>query len=289
MSNTDKRVVLVTGANKGIGFEAVKQLSQRISHGTILLGSRSVANGEQAVKKLQSGGDGHAYDNIEVVQIDITDASSLRAAVDHVKSKFGKLDVLLHNSAISEFNGDNLAPEVLDVNVTGAHDTIEAFLPLVPRGGLIVLVSSEVGAWTMHQIQNGGTKESQELYDRLNDPAQNDWKTVSAYIPDWVEYSKTRKIGANAWPKIEGMWGAYTLSKGLLTAWARHFAQEHSEIKFAIVCPGYCATDLNHNSGHRPASLGGQSVIWPIFNDFKTGHFYQDGKELPFSMQPWQL
>ena len=60
-----------------------------------------------------------------------------------------------------------------------------------------------------------------------------------------------------------------------------------------IVCPGYCATDLNHHSGHRPASKGGESVSFPILHpsEAEAGQFYQDGHVQPFVMQmpPWAV
>ena len=53
-----------------------------------------------------------------------------------------------------------------------------------------------------------------------------------------------------------------------------------------VVCPGYCATDLNHNNGLRPASKGGESVSWPVLNqsEAESGQFYQDGHTHPYSM-----
>lgn len=51
--------------------------------------------------------------------------------------------------------------------------------------------------------------------------------------------------------------------------------------KATVPCPGYCATELNNFSGPRPASVGRESISWPVLNHFVSGHFYQDGKELP--------
>lgn len=50
----------------------------------------------------------------------------------------------------------------------------------------------------------------------------------------------------------------------------------------AVVCPGYCATDLNHFSGPRTAEQGGESVTWPVMNDFESGGFYGEGKRVEY-------
>jgi NAD(P)-dependent dehydrogenase (short-subunit alcohol dehydrogenase family) len=104
----DTRIILVTGANKGIGYEAVKLLAQKLPAATVLLGSRSVANGEAAIAKMRESAPAHSFDNVSVVEIDITSAASLKAAVATVRERHGKLDVLLHNSGIASVDGDGI-------------------------------------------------------------------------------------------------------------------------------------------------------------------------------------
>lgn len=83
----DKPVALVTGANKGIGLQIAKGLT---THGfTVLVGSRSLENGEAAAKS--TGSDAHA------LQLDVTDAASISAAAERVRGEFGRLDVLVNN------------------------------------------------------------------------------------------------------------------------------------------------------------------------------------------------
>ncbi|CCG84522.1 protein of unknown function [Taphrina deformans PYCC 5710] len=272
----NEQVILVTGANRGIGYEAVKFLSQQLPNGVILLGSRSLGNGQDAIKKMQESQSSHKFDNVKVVEVDISSETSLKKAVAEVSDKYGKLDVLLHNSGISQAEGDSLSRKILDVNVTNARDAILAFLPLIPKNGSVVVVSSEVGSWNM-------STQTEDLRNRLNDPKQNSWDKVHALLEDWVSFSRDGKHTEN-WPALSMPTGAYCTSKSLLTAWLRNFASEHAEIQLAIVCPGYCATDLNNNSGPRHASLGGESVSWPILNKFETGQFYQDGAKHPFIM-----
>jgi NAD(P)-dependent dehydrogenase (short-subunit alcohol dehydrogenase family) len=267
------RVVLVTGANRGIGYEAVKYLSQQLPSATILLSSRSIKNGEEAIKKMQTDTPSSKFSNVEVVQLDITDSSSLSSAVTTIKDKYGKLTDLLHNTGIANVNGDNMSTDVLDVNVRCAKETIDAFLPIMPSSGKIALVSSEVGAW-----YTAAADES--LRAKLEDVPSNDWSTIQKYIKDWTSFAKNESSELKWNPTSSMLDQAYGTSKAIVTAWARHFARE-SKIPIAIVCPGYCATELNGWSGPRSAEQGGISVAWPLLNDFETGHFYQDGKDLP--------
>lgn len=274
---SDNRVILVTGANRGIGYEAVKHLSQELPKATVLLSSRSIDNGNAAVQKMREEAPGQHFSNIEVIELDITNQASLNAAVDTIRSKYGKLTDLLHNTGIASVNGDHLSPDVLNVNVTCAKATIEAFLPLIPaKTGRIALVSSEVGAWYTAAAET-------ETRRKLEDVNANDWPNIEHYLKDWVNFSQGKSSGI-AWSPADNMLNqAYGVSKALVTAWARHFAQTQTEVPLAIVCPGYCATELNGWSGPRPASQGGVSVAWPLLNDYKSGHFYQDGKDLPIA------
>ena len=276
MSSTDRRVILVTGANKGIGFEAVRLLSEQLPSATILLGTRSQANGDDAIAKLhQSPDKSHSYTNLHPLVIDVTDASSIASAVDQVKAKYGQLDVLVNNSGISEVDSDHFNPAILDVNLHGVHRTITAFLPILNPHGSLVTVSSELGCWYTHL-------SSAELQQQLFDPS--------------MTYDKLTELGAafftpthGPWPKeCSNAYGLYSLSKVLVSAYMRIVAREHPHLKVVTICPGYCATDLNHNTGHRKASEGAESVIFPVVHadSAESGKFYQDGKVLEWSAAP---
>lgn len=269
------RVVLVTGANRGIGYEAVKYLSQQLPNAKILLSSRSVENGNAAIKKMKEEVSSHDFSNVEVIELDITKPASLSSAVNTIREKSGKLTDLLHNTGISNVGGDNMSPEILNVNVRNAKDTIDAFLPIMPtKTGRIALVSSEVGAWYTDAADAS-------LREKLEDVSNNEWPTINKYIDDWVAFAQGKSSSLKWSPTSNMLDQAYGVSKALLTAWARNFAQTETKVPIAIVCPGYCATELNGFSGHRSATQGGISVAWPLLNDFDTGHFYQDGKDMP--------
>ena len=148
------KTVLITGANKSIGFETAKQL---LEHGYfVYLGSRDLEKGNEAAKKLNS-------DKVEVVKIDISNKDSILEARKTLGSKIDSLDVLINNAGISgkfpqsavNADTDNIR-EVFDTNFFGTINVTNAFIDLLkasdePR---IVNVTSGLGSLTLHSDPN---------------------------------------------------------------------------------------------------------------------------------------
>ena len=149
----DRRVALVTGANRGIGFEIARQLGHLGF--TVLVGARDPARGADAVRRLAADGvDG------EVVALDVTRESSIAAAAASVARRHGRLDVLVNNAGVALDRGlrpSEVPPAVLratyETNVFGPVAVIQAFLPLLRRApaARIVNVSSELASLAQNQ------------------------------------------------------------------------------------------------------------------------------------------
>jgi NAD(P)-dependent dehydrogenase (short-subunit alcohol dehydrogenase family) len=137
-------ITLITGANKGLGFETARRLAED-GH-TVLLGARDAERGMAAAEQL-----GVAY-----LPIDPTDQASTDAAAALVRERFGHLDVLINNAGTAaprvpaEALTVEAAREGFDINVFGPIRVIHAFLPLLRTSGhpRIVNVSSSVGSFT---------------------------------------------------------------------------------------------------------------------------------------------
>jgi len=132
-------VTLVTGANKGLGYETARQLIER-GH-TVYIGARSVERGEAAATEL--GG--------QFVQLEVTDDASVKTAFSAIASREGHLDVLVNNAGISttaDVNGQ-VALEVFDTNAIGVIRVTQAALPLLERSEnpVVVNVSSALGSF----------------------------------------------------------------------------------------------------------------------------------------------
>lgn len=145
---TSGRIALVTGANRGIGFEVSRQLGRLGYH--VLLSGRDAAKVAQAAEALRAEGF-----SISPLQLDISDPASIQAAAEQVTQEYGRLDVLVNNAAIyymtrqKATNVDlSLAQEAVQTNVLGAWQMAQAFLPLLRKGThvRIVNVSSESGS-----------------------------------------------------------------------------------------------------------------------------------------------
>eukprot|EP01098_Paradermamoeba_levis_P012064 TRINITY_DN5214_c0_g1_i1.p1 TRINITY_DN5214_c0_g1~~TRINITY_DN5214_c0_g1_i1.p1 ORF type:complete len:292 (+),score=70.66 TRINITY_DN5214_c0_g1_i1:32-877(+) len=265
-----KQVVLVTGGNRGIGLEAVKQLSEKYGdNAVILMSTRTIENGNKAIERLRQSNNTHSYSNITPLQLDVTQKDSIKAAVEHVKKEFQHLDVLINNSGIATLN----TAEVLAVNYYGVKEMINSFAPvLIPQHSKILVVSSEVGSWYTNLIASPAL---QEKFTNLTSRTEEE---IDELATDYLKETATQP-----WPKRDTPYSPYSVSKALLTAYVRIYARDHPEFKVVVVCPGYCATELNHFSGPRSAVVGGASVIWPVFNHFEQGSFYQDGQQHAFS------
>ncbi len=132
-------VTLITGANKGLGFESARQL---LEHGHVVyLGARDAGRGEAAARALAT----------PFVQLDVTDDASVTSAMAVIAQREGRLDVLVNNAGVSA-TGDvdsGVARQVYDTNVIGIIRVTEAALPLLQRSAnpVVVNVSSALGSF----------------------------------------------------------------------------------------------------------------------------------------------
>ncbi|PYI17613.1 NAD(P)-binding protein [Aspergillus violaceofuscus CBS 115571] len=148
---TASKLVLITGANQGVGFETAKDLLLSSHDYHILLGSRDPAKGEEAAQALRTLPE--TKGTVSVIQIDVTDDRSVDEAAASVQKKYGRLDILVNNAGIAildEPPSRDAYRKVLDVNLVGALSTTEAFLDLLRRSSekRLIFVSSSTGSIT---------------------------------------------------------------------------------------------------------------------------------------------
>lgn len=143
MSST---IVLITGANSGVGFAAAKVLACASGTFHVIMASRSLEKGQAAMSELKNASPKGA---LSIVQLDVTDEASIEAAAGHVYQQFGRLDVLVNNAGVGSMS-DNIKTRMklcLETNVMGPAMVAAAFrsLLLKSQNPYSIYVSSGAG------------------------------------------------------------------------------------------------------------------------------------------------
>jgi NAD(P)-dependent dehydrogenase (short-subunit alcohol dehydrogenase family) len=220
-SKMTERIAVVTGANKGIGFEIARQLGKRGM--TVYVAARDKGRGMAAAEMLQ--GEGLAA---RFIELDVLREETIRKAAATIEAAHGRLDVLVNNAGIFERSDGLPSRADLDAvrrtlltNFVGPAAVAQAMLSLLRRSpaGRIVNVSSELGSLTL----NGD--------------------------PGWE----------HAWAKLLG-YNASKAALNMLTVQLA-FELKDTPIKVNSAGPGYTATDLNDNRGTQTVAEGAAEAI----------------------------
>jgi NAD(P)-dependent dehydrogenase (short-subunit alcohol dehydrogenase family) len=202
------RVALITGANRGIGFEIARQLAHRGLR--IVVGAREAREGDRAVGKLAAEG------SVVAETIDVADAASVEQAIRAVSARFGRIDVLVNNAGVLVDTGQTAAQiplddvrKTLEINLIGAWRVSQAVLPLMRRQryGRIVNVSSSMGTFADVAGSGGGWPAYRLSKTALNtltmllaSELRGENVLVNAVSPGWV---RTRMGGDGAPRSVE--------------------------------------------------------------------------------------
>ena len=236
-----KKTVLITGANKGIGFEVAHQIGK--AGWTVLVAARNEELGKSAAVKLQAEGlDAH------FVPIDLAAPETARTAAEFIQKQFGKLDVLINNAGIN-IKGDGPPSKVdlgaldaiMRVNYTGAVAVTQAMLPLLRRAGKaqVINVTSELGSVSLQTDPNWKFAPVKLLAYCASKAALNMFTVQLAY-----EF-RDGSIAVNA------------------------------------INPGYTATDLNGHSGPQTVEEGAAEIVRVALLDAPvTGKFLETGGQI---------
>jgi NAD(P)-dependent dehydrogenase (short-subunit alcohol dehydrogenase family) len=153
------KIALVTGANKGIGFETAKQLAEQ--NIKVLLGARNEIEGKNAEATLRD-----LSLDVTYVKLDISDSEDIASVKSYIESEYGVLDILVNNAAVfldSAWFGNNVESvpmktlrDTFDINYFGTVELTQALLPLIKKSdaGRIVNISSVSGSFGVHLDEN---------------------------------------------------------------------------------------------------------------------------------------
>ncbi|XP_030947983.1 (+)-neomenthol dehydrogenase-like [Quercus lobata] len=261
MTPGTKRIAVVTGANKGIGYGICQQLA---SNGVkVVLTARDVKRGNEAVDKLKAAG----YSDVVFHQLDVTDPVSISSLVDFIKTQFGKLDILVNNAGINgatvdkelwnlgldEFIGPNAKPlkelikqtyqtteNCLRTNYYGAKQVSKELIPLLQLSNSARIVNVSSGLGQLKFISNENARKKLEDVDGLTE------EKVDEVVEGFLEDVKENSVEVKGWPIN---FSAYVVSKAALNAYTRVLAKKNPNIAINSAGPDYTKTDLNDNTG----------------------------------------
>ncbi|CAH9118137.1 unnamed protein product [Cuscuta europaea] len=270
--NTLKRYAVVTGGNKGIGFEICRQLA---SDGVVVvLTARSEKRGTEAVEKLRSCY-GLPHHSVVFHQLDVVHPSSVSSLLQFVKINFGKLDILVNNAGVVGVVADEnalkasaggklnwkgiltqnyeLTEECFEINYYGTKRMVEAFLPLLQlsKSPRIVNLSS---SWA--KLENIGNKRAKRVLSNVEGEAVEVDEVVSEYLEDFRKGAAAMQ--EKGWPSFMS---AYAVSKAAMNAYSRIIAHNFPSCQVNCVHPGYVKTDITYQTGDITAQEGASAVV----------------------------
>jgi NAD(P)-dependent dehydrogenase (short-subunit alcohol dehydrogenase family) len=237
----EKKIALVTGGNKGLGKEVVRQLAKRGM--TVYLGSRDAGRGEAAARSLVDEG-------LDVIplRLDVTDNESTESAASELRRVHGRLDVLVNNAGVLvsrpafDITADDMK-DTYNTNVFGVVRMIHATLGLLQSSTApsIINVASTTASLTL-------ASDATTMFGRED--------TIVAYASSKAAVTMLTIQYANAFRR----------------------SALHAHIKINAATPGYIATDLNKHSGNRTVEQGSQIIIQlaTLPPDGPSGSFFND-------------
>ncbi|RZC72991.1 hypothetical protein C5167_048472 [Papaver somniferum] len=296
------RCAVVTGGNKGIGFEICRQLAA--SGISVVLTARDVTKGLEAVEKLK-----HSFglSNVVFHQLDVMNPITISSLAEFIRSQFGKLDILVNNAGISGIITDTdgmmalgkylsndkdqnkgkpnlkqmvketyeLAQECLETNYYGVKSVTKGLIPLLQLSDSPRIVNVSSGAGKLKYISDEKALEMLSDGDGLTEERVDE--IVNMFLMDFKEDSLETK----GWPLYMP---AYKISKVCLNAYTRILAREFPTFRVNCACPGWVKTDINCNTGFLTTKEGAEKIVnlALVPDDGPSGLYFTNGEVTPF-------
>ncbi len=260
---SERRLAIVTGGNRGIGLEVCRQLAD--GGVRVILAARDDGAGSDAAAKLARKGV-----DVTFRQLDVSESKSIAAFTDQVREQEPRIDILVNNAGITlkGFNAD-VVKQTLAVNFFGAMHLTDALLPLMSPTGRIAMVSSSLGALSCL---------SSDRQAELLDPGLTRDRLV-ALVDEFYRDVEQGRYRAQGWPK-----SAYAVSKVALNALTRILAKEleGSGMLVNAISPGWVRTRMGGRFAARSVAKGADTIVWAatLPPDGPQGAFLHDRKPI---------
>ncbi|KAL0002528.1 hypothetical protein SO802_016309 [Lithocarpus litseifolius] len=238
---------VVTGSNKGIGLETVRQLA--LKGVKVVLTARDEKKGLEVVQKLKDSG----LSNLVLFhQLDVGSPASIASLPDFINTWFRRLDVLVEerpqtqrrNTMIQTYES---MKEYVETNYYGAKRTAEVLIPLLQLSHSPTIVNVFSSAGKMSNIANEWARGVFTNPNNLTE--ENVEEVLSEFLKDFKEGSlETKGWGHSS--------SAYVLSKAALNAYTKILAKRYPSFCINCVYPGFVKIDINCNTGKVPVEEG---------------------------------
>eukprot|EP01084_Bolivina_argentea_P145073 254387_1 len=269
-TSTVSKTALVSGGNRGIGFQLCKQLAQNGIN--VIMATRKLENGTVALEKLFNNY-GQRWDNIDLLQLDLTDTSSISDAVKHVEYNYDSIDILVNNAGINirtYLSSTTMINEVLSTNYYGTVEFTKAMLPLMtthktiksPLSSIypsrIIIVSDRNAALNKMHL----SFQEAFLSEHLDESALNG--LMELYKMDALKYMDQKDdddelvIMKEGWLKCPYLMAYVGLNQFCRILGETFNAQNEHFI--AAYCPGHCVTDSRNYLRVRDAADGAYGI-----------------------------
>lgn len=252
-------VAVVTGANRGIGYEVVRGLCKQFS-GDVILCARDNQRGEEAINKLKEEGLQAKFH-----QLDITDESSVKNLKEYLLANYSGVDLLVNNAAIyhrpsSDPESKNKQIEVFKVNYLSTANVCDNLLPIVKNNGRVVNVSAMGGM--LVSVRAGKLRE-----------ILNDIELTRSKLDEMAhEYLDQLSKGQDQFSNY-AFFGSYVIAKVFLCAltWIqqREMLIDSRKIRVFATHPGFVVTDMTSKLGELSAEEGAKSTLHAALADIK--------------------
>ena len=275
-----KRIAVVTGGNKGIGYEIVKYLCKKYA-GIVYLTARNEGRGLNACEKLILEG---VKNPPKFHQLDIADDESIEKFRDYLKETHNGLDVLVNNAAIAYHPNSHVsfaeqAEKTMRINFTGTLNVCKALFPLLRPHARVVHVSS--GSGRLGKITN------ESLKMELTRPDLTESELVDL-MQQFLDATKVGDHESKGWPNSTQPYADYAVSKIGLNILTEIQARDnpYDEDKDTLInccCPGSCLTDMAGPNATKMASEGAETPVYlvliPPGSEQPHGKYYTELKE----------
>jgi len=272
--------IIITGANKGVGYGILENLAQKPESHQFILAIRSVERGQEAVEQLSKLVP-NIKDRVTMQELDISDRKSIDSFVDWISKTYGKgkIDCLINNAGMA-FKGDRFDDEVVKItfntNYWGTAEFADKMKPYIADNGKIINITSSAGKFK--------NLKSQDLVKEF-DSDSIDRDTLNALATRFYDDVKNGVWEQNGWPKA-----GYAMSKVCANVYSRILARDEDivsrNIQVYACCPGWVRTDMAGDKATRSIQEGALCPVatfdfpWTI-DQTKQGKFFYDGIVTP--------